>query len=98
MILAGFFGILAIVLSKKVLLAGISFFFLIFALALGGPAVPAGTVHDVRVYFGLDYFILNLLFFSFIFIVIEKLWGHKREQLIFRNEWQTVFSHNFPLQ
>ncbi len=99
-ILSAFFAILNIVLSRRVHLATISFGFLILTMLLGGYSVPVDEVGSAKIYFGLDFFILNLLLFSLLFIFIEKLWGHKRNQLIFRKEWRTdllyfAFNHIF---
>ena len=42
---------------------------------------------------GLDWFILDLLGSSPIFIFIEKLFKLRKEQPVFRPEWQTDFHH-----
>lgn len=56
---------------------------------LVGHSAPVGTVSETSVYFGFDFFILNLILFAFIFIFIEKIFGQKKNQLVFRSEWQT---------
>ena len=64
------------------------------ALALGGhqvevdPNFPDGTP-----YIGLDWFILDLLGSTLIFVFIEKLFALRRDQPVFRDEWQTDFHH-----
>jgi sterol desaturase/sphingolipid hydroxylase (fatty acid hydroxylase superfamily) len=91
---SGFFTILTVILSKKIRLASISFTLLLFTIVLGGTTVPlttdpTGFVEKPTIYFGLDFLILNLLAFAFVFIIIEKLFGHYKKQLIFRKEWGT---------
>ncbi len=44
-------------------------------------------------YIGLDWFVLDLLGSSLIFIFIEKLFALRREQPVFRPEWQTDVHH-----
>ena len=48
---------------------------------------------DHTPYIGLDWFILDLLGSSLIFIFIEKLFAHRKNQPVFRAEWQTDFHH-----
>ena len=52
------------------------------------PEVPANVP-----YIGLDWFILDLLGSSLIFIFIEKLFALRKEQPVFRAEWQTDFQY-----
>ena len=40
------------------------------------------------VFFGIDFFILNVLFTGFLFIPIERLFAQNRTQDIFREEWR----------
>jgi sterol desaturase/sphingolipid hydroxylase (fatty acid hydroxylase superfamily) len=40
------------------------------------------------IFFGLDFFILNVLFTGFLFIPIERLFAQDRSQEIFREEWR----------
>ena len=88
-IIAAVSAVINVILSKKVVVACISFFLLMLTVLFGGHAAPVGEIGPQAVYFGLDFFILNLLLFAFIFIFIEKVFGHKKEQLVFRREWQT---------
>ena len=40
------------------------------------------------VFFGLDFFILNVLFTGFLFIPIERILAKHKEQTVFRDEWR----------
>jgi len=40
------------------------------------------------VYFGLDYFIINVLVVGFLFVPLERFFPHRGEQTVFRAEWQ----------
>lgn len=92
-ICSAFFAILNAVLSKRLLFASFSFVLLMITVLLGGHATPVGEVSDSSVYFGFDFFILNLILFAFVFIFIEKTMGHDKDQLIFRDEWQTDLAY-----
>lgn len=90
---AAFFAVLNAVLSKRLLFATFSFVLLMVTVLLGGHTVPVGEIETGTVYFGFDFFILNLILYAFIFIFIEKFFGHDKEQLIFRDEWQTDLAY-----
>ena len=68
---------------------------------LGGAAMLAtllGTMigslpahRDIQVggmFFGLDFFILNVLFTGLLFIPIERIFAHNKAQTVFRPEWR----------
>jgi sterol desaturase/sphingolipid hydroxylase (fatty acid hydroxylase superfamily) len=63
------------------------------AVALGGSEVPVGDFPDNTPYIGLDWFILDLLGSTLIFVLIEKIFPLYKGQAIFRKEWQTDFVH-----
>jgi len=69
--------------------------FALIALAalLGGHKVPVNDFPDHTPYIGLDWFVLDLLGSSLIFIFIEKLFALRRDQPVFRPEWQTDLQH-----
>ena len=55
--------------------------------------MPVGDFPDNTPYIGLDWFILDLLGSSMVFILIEKMFPLHREQPVFRPGWQTDFTH-----
>ena len=57
------------------------------AALLGGSKAEALTHGAMPVYFGLDFFVLNVLFTGFLFIPLERIFP-QREQHIFREEWR----------
>jgi sterol desaturase/sphingolipid hydroxylase (fatty acid hydroxylase superfamily) len=61
--------------------------------ALGGAQVPVGDFPDNTPYIGLDWFILDLLGSTLIFVLIEKLFPLYKGQQLFRKEWQTDMVH-----
>ena len=40
------------------------------------------------IFFGLDFFVLNVLFAGALFIPIERLLARNKEQIVFRDEWR----------
>lgn len=55
---------------------------------IGGATVDAGGTAGGSIYFGLDFFVVNMLFTGFLFIPIERYFPHNGEQTVFRREWQ----------
>jgi sterol desaturase/sphingolipid hydroxylase (fatty acid hydroxylase superfamily) len=58
------------------------------AALLGGAEVQAEETRNWGVFFGLDFFIVNLLATGFMFAPLERFAPHRREQRLFRNEWR----------
>jgi lathosterol oxidase len=88
-------GLLSALLRRRKVLG-----FTGMALALGAGVGGGGNlpVHDavapVPVYFGLDWFLLNLLLLALLFIPLEKLWPlHRRT--VFRPGWTTDTGYFF---
>ena len=71
----------------------VAFALVVAATAMGGSRVPVGNFPDHTPYIGLDWFILDLLGSTLIFVVIEKLFPLYRGQSLFRKEWQTDLKH-----
>ena len=60
----------------------------IVAALLGGSQAQAVTARETTIFFGLDFFVLNILFTGFLFVPIERFFPHIREQRLFRAEWR----------
>ena len=60
----------------------------LLAVTFGGTSAAAVAPDLTPVYFGLDFFILRLLFTGFLFIPLETIFPHRSEQGIFRQEWR----------
>ena len=71
----------------------VAFALVLAAVALGGSRVPVGNFPDHTPYIGLDWFILDLLGSTLIFVAIEKLFPLYKGQALFRREWQTDLKH-----
>jgi sterol desaturase/sphingolipid hydroxylase (fatty acid hydroxylase superfamily) len=58
------------------------------AALLGGSKAQALLADQSNLYFGLDFFVLNVLFTGFLFIPLERLKPHRPGQTLFRAEWR----------
>ncbi|MGN6329930.1 MAG: sterol desaturase family protein [Rhodanobacter sp.] len=93
LLVAGGMSLGNVILGRQRNLNIMAFVLVIAAVALGGSRVPVGEFPDHTPYIGLDWFILDLLGSTLIFVVIEKLFPLYRGQAIFRKEWQTDLKH-----
>ena len=93
MVIAGGMSVALIVLGRVRWLAFWAFALVAISALLGGHKVPVGEFATNTPYIGLDWFILDLLGSSLIFIFIEKLFALRKDQPVFRPEWQTDFNH-----
>jgi sterol desaturase/sphingolipid hydroxylase (fatty acid hydroxylase superfamily) len=60
----------------------------LLAALLGGSRATALTPDPTPLFFGLDWFVLNVLFTGFLFVPLERLFPQRSEQGIFREEWR----------
>ncbi|MEN5180850.1 sterol desaturase family protein [Comamonas odontotermitis] len=93
MVISGGLSVALIVLGRVRWLAASAFGLVVLSALLGGHKVPVGEFATNTPYIGLDWFILDLLGSSLIFIFIEKLFALRKDQPVFRPEWQTDFHH-----
>ena len=90
---AGGISLVNLILGRARWLAFAAFVLVILTAVLGGHKVPVNDFPDNTPYIGLDWFILDLFGSALIFMFIEKLFAHRKDQPIFRPEWQTDFHH-----
>ena len=93
MVVAGGISLYNILFARTRWLAASAFFLVAASALLGGAKVPVNSFPDHTPYIGLDWFILDLLGSSLIFVFIEKLFALRREQPVFRAEWQVDMQH-----
>jgi sterol desaturase/sphingolipid hydroxylase (fatty acid hydroxylase superfamily) len=60
----------------------------LLAVLLGGSRSTQLVPDPTPIFFGLDWFVLNVLFTGMLFIPIERLFPRNAEQPIFREEWR----------
>jgi lathosterol oxidase len=65
------------------------------AALLGGSGVPVGGGTSPGPFLGLDWFLLNLIIYSLVFLPIERLFARLPEQGVFRASWRTDLTYFF---
>jgi hypothetical protein len=94
MVISGGLSLFNIVFGRVRWLSAAAFLLVALTAVLGGHTVDVDpNFPDNTPYIGLDWFILDLLGSSLIFIFIEKLFALRKDQPVFRPEWQTDFHH-----
>ncbi len=58
------------------------------AILVGGANVQPQETRDWGIFFGLDFFVVNLLVTGFMFAPLERAFPHRRTQRLFRTEWR----------
>jgi sterol desaturase/sphingolipid hydroxylase (fatty acid hydroxylase superfamily) len=60
----------------------------LLATLLGGSRATALAADPSPIFFGLDWFALNVLFTGFLFVPMERIFPHAPGQHVFRDEWR----------
>jgi sterol desaturase/sphingolipid hydroxylase (fatty acid hydroxylase superfamily) len=79
--------------NKALGLTGIAL--VLIAALLGGSRVPIDRDVPAGGLFGLDWFLLNLILFSVVYIPLERLFAKRPEQPVFRKGWRTDLTYFF---
>lgn len=58
------------------------------ATILGGAGAQPQEVRDWGIFFGVDFFIVNLVATGLMFAPIERMFPHNKDQRLFRTEWR----------
>ena len=93
LVLAGSLSAVGAMLNRQRNVNIFAFALVMGAVFAGGSHVPVHDFPDHTPYIGLDWFILDLLGSTTIFVVIEKLFPLYRGQTLFRDEWQNDLVH-----
>src|SRR3569833_3391258 len=93
MVIAGGLAISNLIRLCNRWLNGTALALLLLAGARGGHRVPIDDFPDNTPYIGLDWFILDLLGSSMVFILIEKMFPLHKAQPVFRPGWLIDFTH-----
>ena len=78
----------SLLLSRNKVLGCSALFLIVASTLIAGADSPADFEKTTSLYFGLDFFIVNVLFLGFLFIPLEKLFPAKHEKKVFRPEWE----------
>jgi sterol desaturase/sphingolipid hydroxylase (fatty acid hydroxylase superfamily) len=88
-------GTISAFLRANKMLALIGIGFTLAAALLGGSQVPVGSGSIHGSWLGLDFFVLNLLLYSAVFIPLERLFALRSSQPVFRRQWPVDLSYFF---
>ena len=87
-LIAGFcLAALSLVLRKDKTLGGAAMVATLLATMIGSLPTHSGLKIE-GVFFGLDFFLLNVLFTGLLFIPIERIFARNKDQTVFREEWR----------
>jgi sterol desaturase/sphingolipid hydroxylase (fatty acid hydroxylase superfamily) len=81
-------ALLSLMLRPRKVLGFTALFVALAATILGGANVQPGETHSWGIFFGLDFFIVNTIASGLMFAPIERLFPHRAEQRLFRQEWR----------
>src|SRR3954462_2109342 len=88
LVLAFAFSALSLALRDGKILGTSGVLATLLAVLLGGSRSTALAADPTPIFFGLDWFVLNVLFTGMLFIPIERLFPRNEQQPIFREEWR----------
>lgn len=88
-------AILSLLLRRDVYLGTLGIAFSLAASILGGTLEGAWLPDYTPVYFGLDFFVLNVAFTGLLFIPLETLFPKYDEQPLLRSEWREDLFYYF---
>jgi sterol desaturase/sphingolipid hydroxylase (fatty acid hydroxylase superfamily) len=81
-------ALLSLLLRPRKVLGFTALAVALFATILGGANVQPAETRDWGIFFGLDFFIVNMLATGLMFAPIERLFPHNPNQRLFRGEWK----------
>jgi sterol desaturase/sphingolipid hydroxylase (fatty acid hydroxylase superfamily) len=81
-------SLLSLLLRPRKVLGATALVIGLAATLVGGANVQPAETRDWGIFFGLDFFVVNLLATGFMFAPLERFVPHRREQRLFRQEWR----------
>ncbi|TDT77882.1 sterol desaturase/sphingolipid hydroxylase (fatty acid hydroxylase superfamily) [Litoreibacter halocynthiae] len=80
------FALVSLLLSRDKILGWTALFMIVIVSLIGTP--DDGSTLTAPLYFGIDFFILNVVFLGFLFVPLERYFPQDQDQTVFRPEWQ----------
>jgi len=81
-------ALLSLLLRQRKAIGLAALLVVLTATLLGGANVQPRETHEWGIFFGIDFFVVNLVVTGFMFAPIERLFPHRAEQRLFRPEWR----------
>jgi sterol desaturase/sphingolipid hydroxylase (fatty acid hydroxylase superfamily) len=88
-------GAVSLALRRNKTLGTVGVVSTLIAALLGGSSVAVDAELTEGPFLGLDWFLLNLLAYSLVFIPLERLFARRPEQGVFRPHWRTDLAYFF---
>jgi lathosterol oxidase len=88
-------GIVSLTLRCNKALGTVAVSATLAAALLGGSQVPIESGGRTGLFLGLDWFLLNLMLYSAVFVPVERWFARLPGQPLFRDTWPTDFSYFF---
>lgn len=88
-----FFGLMTFFINKNKRLGAVGIILTLAAYAAGGWEIPVGPVEPLAYSLGVDWMLLAFLVSAALFVFLEKIFPHNREQAILRPDWGLDFAY-----
>lgn len=88
-------GSVSAVLRRNKMLAFVGLGFTLAAALLGGSRAAAGSADGGPAWVAVDFFVLNLLVYSAVFVPLERLFALRADQPVFRHQWTVDLTYFF---
>lgn len=88
LVLGYLFALISMMLRPNKTLAFTALSLVMIAALMGGSSSEQAAAGGTSVYFGLDFFVLNVLLTGFLFIPMERYFPRRPDQIVFRPEWR----------
>jgi sterol desaturase/sphingolipid hydroxylase (fatty acid hydroxylase superfamily) len=81
-------ALLSLLLRPRKALGATALILALTATILGGAAVQPQETRDWGVFFGIDFFVVNMIATGLMFAPLERIFPHRSQQRLFRIEWR----------
>ena len=95
LVIAFLLSVLSLTLRDKKTLGGIAVAITLIASFWASMPAVGDLTGGRNVYFGLDFFILNVIFGGILFVPLERMFARLKDQPVFRNEWREDLLYYF---
>jgi sterol desaturase/sphingolipid hydroxylase (fatty acid hydroxylase superfamily) len=95
LIVAYISSVISLALRDSKILGTLGVGMTLLASILGNSLTPIHLPAGTKAYFGLDFFLLNVVFTGILFVPLERLRPLRKEQTLFRTEWREDLFYYF---
>lgn len=95
LVVAFLLGIVSLCLRRNKAFGLLGITLTLLAALLGGSQVPLNQELTEGPFLGLDWFLLNLILYSALYVPLERFFAHRPEQPTFRTEWRVDLTYFF---